>query len=229
MDYTNLAFFNGILLSIKWLYFLPGDLLVSCLSNTEIGQFYEFSNADRGGVFSFFVPWFLLAILMASINDTKSGKIILFNKGKKTFTKNGRSRVKLLFVLLFILISIYFALESINIKNSWIDLSFIILISFLSWYAILTSGYSFKQKKFKKGKHILTKTGKRYIVKPLSFLAVLLILYLTSRFVNYSCSFIIFIIPILFIVFYFCIGNRWLKLKKGTIKIYNKIKTLFKR
>ena len=229
MDYINLEFFNGIWLLIKWHYFLPGDLLVSCLSKTDIGRFYEFSDADREGVFSFFVPWFFAAFLMASIDDTKSGGLVFFNKGKKTLTKDGRKRAILLFFVLLVLISVYLILHSLDVKNSWIDLLFVIFSIFTIWYVLLTNGYSFKKKKFRKVHQILTKRGKKDIIKALRLPAILLVLYLASTFISYSCSFIIFLIPILFIVFYFSIGNRWKKIKNNFIKAYKNIKLSFKK
>ena len=228
MDYTDLEFFNEIWLSIKWLYFLPGDLLVSCLSKTGIGLFYEFSDADHGEIFSFFVPWFFIAFLMASIDDTKSGRRI-FNKGKRTLTKNGRNKISLLFILLLVLVSIYFLLESFDIQNSWVNLLFIVLTIFVSSHVLLTDGYSFKRKKFKNRKQLLTKRGKKDIIKVLRLPAILLILYLASAFISYSCSFIIFLIPVLFIVFYFSIGSRWKKLNNNFIKAYKNIKLSFKK
>jgi protein-S-isoprenylcysteine O-methyltransferase Ste14 len=229
MDYINLEFFNGIWLSIKWLYFLPGDLLVSCLSKTDIGRFYEFSDADREGAFSFFVPWFFVAFLMASIDDTKSGRLIFFNKGKKTLTKNGRKRAILFFIALLVLISAYLVLQSLDVKNSWIDLLFVIFSVFTVWYVLLTNGYSFKKKKFRKVQQILTKRGKKDIIKALRLPAILLVLYLASTFISYSCSFVIFLIPVLFVVFYFSIGNRRKKLKNNFIKVYKNIKLSFKK
>jgi hypothetical protein len=229
MEYTVFSYIDGVLSSIIWLYFLPGNLLVSCLSNTDIGQFYEFSNADHDGVFSFFVPWFFIAFLMASIDDTKGGRIILLNKGKRILTKNGRKRVGLLFIALVILGSTYLALHSLDVKNSWIDLLFIIFITLTIWYVLLTNGYSFKKNKFKKAKQIIVKRGKKDFRKLLLWPAILLVLFLASRFINYSCFFIILIIPILFTVFYLSVGNRWRKLKINFIKTYKKIKIYFKK
>ena len=229
MYYTSLEFFDGIWLLVKWLYFLPGDLLVACLTNTSIGQFYEFSNSNRGGVFSFFVPWFFIAFLMSSIDDTQGGRVLLFNKGKKILTKNGRKRVGLLFVVLFIFGSAYFALHSLNIKNSWIDLLLIIFVVLTAWYVLLTDGYSFKRKKFRKVKQVLTKKGRKNATKMLLLSAIFLILYLTPGFVNYNCSFVIFLIPALSIVFYFSIGDRWKKLKNSTVKVYKNTKPSFNK
>ena len=220
MEYTVFSYIDGVLSSIIWLYFLPGNLLVSCLSNTDIGQFYEFSNTDHNGVFSFFVPWFFIIFLMVSIDDTKSGRIILFNNGKKILTKNGRKRVGLLVIALFALGSSYFVMHALNIKNSWLDLLFIIFIALTVWHALFTNSYSFKKKKFKKAKQMLTTRGRKDIVKLLLFPAVLLTLYLLSTFISYSCPFIIFLIPVLFTVFYFSVGNRRKKLKNNLIKVY---------
>jgi len=227
MHFTSLEFIDGIWLLVKWLYFLPGDLLVACLSNTDIGRFYEFSNSDNEGVFSFFVPWFFVAFMMSSIDDTKSGGILFFNKGKKIITKNGRKRVGLLFIALLIFGSVYFVLHSLNIKNSWIDLLLIIFIVFTVWYTLSTDGYSFKRNKFRKVKQLLTKKGRKNAAKMLLLSAILLILYLMPRFINYSCSFVIFLIPVLSIVFYFSIGNRWKKLKNSTVKVYKNTKLSF--
>jgi protein-S-isoprenylcysteine O-methyltransferase Ste14 len=180
-------------------------------------------------VFSFFTPWFFIAFLMASIDDTKSGRIILFNKGKKILTKNGGKRVVLLIIALFALGFLYFSMHLLNIKNSWLDLLLIIFIALAAWYALFTNSYSFKKKKFKKAKQVLTKSGRKDIVKLLLFPVVLLILYLLSTFISYSCSFVIFLILVLFVVFYLSIGNRRKKLKNNFIKVYKNIKPSFKK
>lgn len=214
MDYIDLISFSTIWVWIVEMYYIPGNLLVSCLSNTDIGRFYEFSYADRDGVFSFFTPWFVIAILLSSIDDTKSGGIIsLDRKNERILTKNGRSRTALLFISLFTLILSFLLLRSFNIQNSWINLMVVILSMFISWYTLFTNGYSFKRKKFRKTKQLLMKKGKGRIVKFLLWtmigLALLVVLFLVFRFVAYSCSFVVSIIPILFIMLYFSIGNRW--------------------
>ena len=103
----SLVIFENIWIQVKHLYFVLGDTLISCLIPTDIGRFYEFTDADLGGAFSFFVPLFLIAILMASINDTNEGKLEIFTPGKKILTKEGKrkfmiSQIKIVTILPFI-------------------------------------------------------------------------------------------------------------------------------
>jgi len=216
---------ENIWLQIKHLYFTPGDALISCFIRTDIGRFYEFSNADLGGVFSFFVPWFLIAILMASVDDTKEGKIELFTTGKKVLTKEGKRKFKIFYILLFALVSTYVSLWFFDSNYVFLNLLLAIVFLFSSSYVFFTNGYSTKKKKFKKSKKILTKQGVRVVTELLMLLSILLALYLAYRLFGVSCSVVLPLAIIVAIVIYFSIGNRWKRLKQKVVKIYkNSIK-----
>ncbi|MBL7003540.1 MAG: hypothetical protein ISR69_05905 [Gammaproteobacteria bacterium] len=214
------------------LYFLPGDSLIMCFIGTFIGEFYEFQLSDRGGVFSFFVPWFLLSILMVSIDDTDPKEIVLFKKRKerkKILTKEGKKGLTNALIILLISVSLYISLFLIGIEYIWLNLLLLIVFLFLSWYAIFTGGYSIQRKKFKKGKKILTVHGAKLLLKLLVIVSTLLILYFISSLFNHSCLVILFFIVVSIITFYLSIGDRWLKLKNEISELYIKVISYFKK
>jgi hypothetical protein len=221
----DLAFFENFWLQIKHLYFVPGDVLISCFIHTDIGRFYEFTDADLGGVFSFFVPWFLMAILMASIDDTKEGKIELFTIGKKVLTKEGKRKFKIFYILLFSLVLIYISLWFFYINYLWLSALLGVIFLLSNAYVFLTNGYSVKQKKFKKPKKTLTKQGVRVAIEILVIFFSFLALYIAYRLFNVDCSIVLPITIIVAVLVYFSIGNRWKRLKQEVVKTYKKIKS----
>lgn len=210
------------------LYFLPGDTLIMCFIGTFIGEFYEFKTSDRGGIFSFFVPWFLLSILMVSIDDTNPTGVTLFKKGNKIFTKEGRRRSAYALTLLLIALSIHIGLSLFDMEYIWLNLLLLVVFLFLSWYKIFTDGYSIQRKKFKKGKVILTKYGKKLSLKLLIIVSILLIAYFISYIFNHSCFIILFFITVLIVTFYLSIGSRWIRLKNKMTELYKKLMSYFK-
>jgi hypothetical protein len=224
----SLVIFENIWIQVKHLYFVLGDTLISCLIPTDIGRFYEFTDADLGGAFSFFVPLFLIAILMASINDTNEGKLEIFTPGKKILTKKGRRKFKIFYILLFSLVLIQISLWLFNINHLWLNLLPGVIFLFLNVYVFLTNGYSFKQKKFKKNKKILTKQGVIVASKVLVLVFILLVLYLINRLFNEICSSALFLTIILTIAVYFSRGGRWKRLKQIAAKYIKRMKSYFK-
>jgi len=232
MELINLSFFEEIWTQIMHLYFLPGDTLIMCFIGTFIGEFYEFQASDRGGIFSFFVPWFLLSILMVSIDDTNPKGITLFkkrNKRSKIFTKEGRVRLAYALTLLLIALSIHIGLSLLDMEYIWLNLLLLVVFLFLSWYAIFTGGYSIQRKKFKKGKKILTVHGAKLLLKLLVIVSTLLILYFISYILNHSCFITLLLIVVLIITFYLSIGSRWIRLKNKMTELYKKLMSYFKK
>jgi len=214
---------------IKHLYFTPGDALISCLIHTDIGKFYEFTSADLGGAFSLFLPWFLMAILMASIDDTNPKGVTLFKKErKKILTKEGKERSNNVLIMLLILVSVYTALSLFGIEYIWLNFLLLLVFVFLSWYTIFTNGYSTQCRRFKKGKEILTKHGKKFSLKLLVIISILFILHFISYLFNHSCFIILLFIVLAICTFYLSIGNRWARLKSKISELYKKTRSYLK-
>ncbi len=214
---------------IKHLYFTPGDALISCLIHTDIGKFYEFTSADLGGAFSLFLPWFLMAILMASIDDTNPKGVTLFKKErKKILTKEGKERSNNVLIMLLILVSVYTALSLFGIEYIWLNFLLLAVFVFLSWYTIFTNGYSTQRKRFKKSEKILTKHGKKLSLKLLVIISTLFTLYFISYFFNHSCFIILFFILVFIIMFYLSVGSRWDRLKSKISGLYKKARAYLK-
>jgi len=153
MEIISLSFFEEIWTQISLFYFLPGDSLIVCFTDTSIGEFYEFQPSDRGGIFSFFVPWFLLSILMVSLDDTDPKGITLFKKErKKSLTKEGKERSTNALITLLVLVSVYIVLSLFSIGYIWLNILLLLVFVFLSWYTIFTNGYSTQRKNSKKAK-----------------------------------------------------------------------------
>jgi|LWDU01.1.fsa_nt_gi uncharacterized membrane protein YbaN (DUF454 family) len=224
MEIIILSFFEEIWTQISLLYFLPGDSLIACFTDTPIGEFYEFQPSDRGGVFSFFIPWFLLSILMVSIDDTNPKGVALFKKErKKVLTKEGKERSTNTLIILLILVSAYISLSLFGIEYIWLNFLLLVVFVFLSWYTIFTNGYSTQRKRFKKGKKILTKHGEKLSLKLLVIIFTLLTLYFISYFFNHSCFIILLFILVFIIAFYLSVGSRWDRLKSKMSELYKKV------
>jgi len=229
MEIISLSFFEEIWTQISLLYFLPGDSLIACFTDTPIGEFYEFQPSDRGGIFSFFVPWFLLSILMVSLDDTDPKGITLFKKErKKSLTKEGKERSTNVLITLLVLVSVYIVLSLFSIGYIWLNILLLLVFVFLSWYTIFTNGYSTQHKKFKKGKKILTKHGEKLLLKLLVIIFTLLALYFVSYFFNHSCFITIFFIVVSIVMFYLSIGSRRVRLKGKVGELHKKIMSYFK-
>jgi len=224
MEIVSLSFFEEIWTQISLLYFLPGDSLIACFTDTPIGEFYEFQPSDRGGVFSFFIPWFLLSILMVSIDDTSPKGVTLFKKErKKILTKKGKEKSVNALIILLILVFVYTALSLFGIEYIWLNFLLLVVFVFLSWYTIFTNGYSTQRKRFKKGKKILTKHGEKLSLKLLVIIFTLLTLYFISYFFNHSCFIILLFILVFIIAFYLSVGSRWDRLKSKMSELYKKV------
>jgi L-asparagine transporter-like permease len=229
MEIVSLSFFEEIWTQISLLYFLPGDSLIACFTGTFIGEFYEFQPSDRGGIFSFFVPWFLLSILMVSIDDTSPKGVTLFKKErKKILTKKGKEKSVNALIILLILVFVYTALSLFGIEYIWLNFLLLAVFVFLSWYTIFTNGYSTQRKRFKKSEKILTKHGKKLSLKLLVIISTLFTLYFISYFFNHSCFIILFFILVFIIMFYLSVGSRWDRLKSKISGLYKKARAYLK-
>ena len=52
---------------IGWLYYWPGDFLIKYLVRTDLGIFFEFTYADYGRTFSFFISGFAWLWILSMI------------------------------------------------------------------------------------------------------------------------------------------------------------------
>jgi len=166
---------------------------------------------------------------MASVDDTKEGKIELFATGKKLLTKEGKRKFNIFYVLLFAFVSIYAGLWFFDINYIFLNIFLAVVFLLSNAYVFFTNGYSIKKKKFKKSRKILTKQGVRVVIELLILLSILLALYLAYRLFGVSCSVVLPLAIIVAIVVYFSIGSRWNRLKRKTTKMYKKLQNYFKK
>lgn len=72
MNFSGAVTISDVWLWIKWLYFYPGDLMVSFFVNKapSLGQFFEITYQNYGGIFSgifsFFAWIFIFMIILFS-------------------------------------------------------------------------------------------------------------------------------------------------------------------
>lgn len=59
MNNSGTMTISDVWLWIEWYFYYPGDYFIRFISETETGQFFEYSLADYGGFTSFIVSGFL--------------------------------------------------------------------------------------------------------------------------------------------------------------------------
>lgn len=87
MNMDGLITITDVWLWFKWLFFFPGDSLISFLGPSAVGRFFEMSPENYGGGFSFLVSAFfwmsLTATFVAQLNAIRwedEGKSMWFEK-----------------------------------------------------------------------------------------------------------------------------------------------------